>query len=79
MNEEERWTDNLEEMDEEASESFSRSKGVPSIGGDLFGPAEAGPRYSCEMHGRFLARDVLWKRDGKAYCPVCGKPVDLAN
>ncbi len=78
MNEEEHWSDQLndvEDMGESTAEGFSRSKGVP--GGELFGPAEAGPSYSCTSHGNFSARDVRWKQDGKAYCPVCGEPVDL--
>jgi len=46
-------------------------------GGELFGDAAIPPSiYHCPEHGDVLAQDVLWKRDGRPYCPMCGAPLD---
>jgi|GEM_PF-2440999 len=62
------------DTEETLEETISgRSKG----GGDLFGDSAIPPSiYHCPEHGDVLAQDVLWKRDGRPYCPVCGAPLD---
>ena len=65
--------DHDEEAPEEAYEIGGRAKG----GGELLGdPAIPPTFYHCPEHGDVLAQDVLWKRDGRPYCPVCGAPLD---
>lgn len=72
MNEEKHWLDDAEEMEE--SEVYGEAyRGTKGLGGDLFGPSDAGPRYRCDTDGLFLGRDVDWNEDdGQPYCPVCG-------
>jgi hypothetical protein len=46
-------------------------------GGELFGDPSIPPTlYHCPSHGDVLAQDVVWKRDGRPYCPECGALLD---
>jgi hypothetical protein len=60
----------------EEAEAFDDSGGGKG-GGELFGdPAIPPTLYHCPNHGDVLAQDVVWKRDGRPYCPECGAPLD---
>jgi len=62
-----------EEPFEETSEISSRGEG----GSELFGDPTIPPTlYHCPDHGDVLAQDVVWKRDGRPYCPECDAPLD---
>jgi hypothetical protein len=61
--------------DEEVSEEAYSGRGKG--GGELFGNSAIPPTlYHCADHGDVLAQDVVWKRDGRPYCPECDAPLD---
>jgi hypothetical protein len=58
-----------EELFEEAYEIGGHGKS----GGELLGNSAIPPTlYHCPEHGDVLAQDVVWKQDGRPYCPECG-------
>jgi hypothetical protein len=62
-----------EEPFEEAVSDSGSGKG----GGELFGDSAIPPTlYHCPNHGDVLAQDVVWKQDGRPYCPECDAALD---
>jgi hypothetical protein len=71
--------------EEEREEGGGRHKGGGAVvsgsvqmGGEIFGTPDVEPTfYHCPAHGDVLAQDVVWKRDGRPYCPECGHALEL--
>ncbi len=72
-------------MDEDRRESWEQDEleinNVRSWGDETFGDSEPGPLYRCPEHGLIYAGDVIWKRDGRPYCPKadCDEPLERVD